>query len=152
MKNKFAVFAPVLALAALPFLGAVAGPPQIQSVRDAQSAFIKEATILASAARTASGNSSSPIDVAAYAGGVIAIDVTAVSGTSPSMTVNVVTCSDSGTSNCGFVHTASSAITATGKTLLKVNNFGRFVRIEYTISGTSPSFTFSVYGAFKPTT
>ena len=136
----------VAALVALP------SGAQIQSVRDAQSAFIKEASILASAARTASGNSGSPIDVAAYSGGVLAIDVTAVSGTTPSMTVNFVTCTDSGTSNCGFVHTASSAITATGKTLLKVNNFGRFVRIEYTITGTSPSFTFSAYGAFKPQT
>lgn len=125
---------------------------QISTVRDAQSAFIKEATILASAARTASGNSGSPIDVAAYSAGNIMIDVTAVSGTSPSMTVNFVDCEDSGTTKCGYVHTASSAITATGKTLLKVNNFGRFTRVEFTITGTSPSFTFSAVGSFKPQT
>lgn len=124
---------------------------QIQSTRDATSAFIKESAILASAARTASGDSTTVIDLAAYASGNIFIDVTAVSGTTPSMTVTFQSCSTTTTTDC-YDHTAGAAITVAGKQLVKVNNFGRYGFVKFAITGTTPSFTFSVKGAFKPQT
>lgn len=124
---------------------------QSKSYRDATSGFLNETTFLASAARTTSGDSSTVVDLGAYSAGNVFIDVTAVSGGSPSMTVTFQSCPDTTVANC-HDHTSGSAITATGKQLLKVNNFGRYVLIKYAITGTTPSFTFSVKGAFKPTT
>lgn len=124
---------------------------QIQTTQDASAAFIKEQTFLTSAARTASGNSGTPVDLSAYDVGVIVVNITAVSGTSPTLTVNFQVCQDKAGTIC-VSHTATSSLTTTGTTLLKVNQYGRYANISYTIGGTTPSFTFSVYGAFKPTT
>jgi hypothetical protein len=50
-----------------------------------------------------------------------------------------------------YVHTASSAITATGVYLVKVDHFARWNTVSYAITGTTPSFTMTVNGYFKPT-
>jgi hypothetical protein len=89
--------------------------------------------------------------VGAYDVGNIIVMVTAVSGTSPTLLVNFDVCADNTATNC-VLHTASASITATGTYVIKVNQFARYVRLSYTIGGTTPSFTFSAYGAFKPTT
>jgi hypothetical protein len=130
----------------------VAAPVLAQnSYRDATSGFLKEVTFLASGARTTTDATAVPTDVGAYDVGNVIIDITAVSGTSPTLVVNFDVCMDATASKC-VLHTATSSLTATGRTLVKVNQFARYVRISYTVGGTTPSFTFSVYGAFKPTT
>lgn len=75
------------------------------------------------------------------------IDVTAVAGTAPSMTVTYQSSPDGVT---WFDHTAGAAITAVGKQLLKVPNvIGGYGRLSWVITGTSPSFTFSAWAEFK---
>ena len=152
-KYKGAGLLALVAVLALALLVAPQPSAQISagSVRDASGAFIKETTFLASAARTTSGDSGSPLDLAAYDSGAILINVTAVSGTTPTLTVNFENCITSGTTKCG-AHTASASITATGFYVIKASNIARYGRIGYVIGGTTPSFTFEVYGAFKPGT
>jgi len=104
---------------------------------------------------TASASNITPVDVGGYTSGMIAVNVTVVSGTSPSLTVNFQACdgnsgSAPATSNCA-THTASTAITATGVYLIKVDHFSRWTTVSYTISGTTPSFTFTATAYFKPT-
>jgi hypothetical protein len=98
-------------------------------------------TLLPSAARTTSGNGDGSSAAAEFREGNVLLDITAVSGTSPSLTATIETSADG--SNW-FAHTAFSAKTAAGKDVLKLANLGSYVRVSYTISGTSPSFTFSV--------
>lgn len=143
----------VLLLAVL-MIGMLATPMAAQrTYRDATSGFLNQTTFVPLAAYTASGNSgSASVDMGPYSAGVIHVDVTAISGTgTPTLTVNFQACADATTTYC-TTHTASAAITATGNYLIKVNNFGRYVFVTYTISGTTPSFTFQALGAFKPTT
>lgn len=100
------------------------------------------AVVLPSAARTATGQST------AFAVGTretlaVLVNVTAVSGTSPSLTVNVEW-SDDGTN--WFVADpadAFTAITAAGKKVKVFSVKGLSARLNYTISGTTPSFTFA---------
>lgn len=96
---------------------------------------------LPSAARTVSGAQ----DLGALPGEqmemLIYLDVTAVAGTTPSMTVTYQSSPD----NVNFWdNTAGVAITAAGKQLIKVPaTTGKFGRLSYAITGTTPSFTFS---------
>ena len=98
-------------------------------------------TLLPSAARTSSGSGDGSSAAAEFREGNILLDITAVSGTSPSLTVTVETSADGAN---WFAHTAFTAKTAAGKDVLKLANVGSYVRVSYAISGTSPSFTFSV--------
>jgi hypothetical protein len=98
-------------------------------------------TLLASAARTTSGSSEGTAAAAELREANILLDITAVSGTTPSMTVTVET---SGEGTSWFSHTAFPAKTAAGKDVLRLANLGSFLRVSHTISGTTPSFTFSV--------
>lgn len=98
-------------------------------------------TALASAAYTASGTA----DLGALPGDsdelTIYLNVTAVSGTTPSMTVTYQSSPDGVTY---YDHTAGAAITAAGVQMIKIpTNSGTYGRISYAISGTTPSFTFS---------
>ena len=98
-------------------------------------------TALSSAARTVTGTA----DVGAIPAGhhelSVYLDVTVVSGTTPSMTVTYQSSPDGVTF---YDRTAGAAITAAGKQLITVPaNIGRFGRISYAVSGTTPSFTFS---------
>lgn len=97
-------------------------------------------TPIPSAARTASFQSNA-INVSAYDDAAVFLDITAVSGTSPSLTVTVQYSPD-GTR--WFTHTAFSAKTATGMDSLRLSNLGKYMRLDCAISGTSPSFTFQV--------
>lgn len=106
-----------------------------------------EGTLLASAARTASGNSP---DLTAYNGAKLAVylDVTAASGTSPTLDVTVKA-KDPASGKYFLIGTfaqmtgiASAAIFIGGGA--DVEFATRTYRIEYVIAGTTPSFTFSV--------
>jgi hypothetical protein len=136
------------ALVALMLMVATAPPAQAQKTyRDATSGFLNETAFVPSAAYTTSASNITPVDIGGYASGIVVINVTAVSGTSPSLTVNFQTCSSTpgsstapANANC-VVHTASSAITATGVYLVKVDHFARWNTVSYAITGTTPSFT-----------
>ena len=71
------------------------------------------------------------------------IEVTAVSGTSPTMTVSVE-CRNSSPLRYAPLATSVS-ITATGNYGLQIPHTCRFVRLQWTIGGTTPSFTFGAW-------
>lgn len=147
MRNKRIV---AISLSLLLLLASLTLGAQIQSTRDATAAFVKEVSILASAARTATGDSGAPVDLAAYNSGNIFVDVTAVSGTTPTLDIAFEVCTTAAAASCAYSHTTGTQITAVSKQVIKVTNFGRYGRVKFTIAGTTPSFTFSVDGAFKP--
>ncbi len=99
-------------------------------------------TLHASAAETATGQSAG-VDLSTYAEALAELNVTAVAGTSPTMTVSFQT-SDDGTDWYGLGD-AFAAVTAVAKpNILRLTNVGRFVRAVWTITGTTPSFTFTL--------
>lgn len=119
--------------------------------------MVRSYTVLASAARTASGNS---LDFTSDAGATICaaqfvIDVTAAAGTTPVLVVTIQGLDP--TSGKYFTLLATANITAAGTTVLRVgpgfpvaaNSSANDImplqwRVSYTITGTTPSFTFSV--------
>lgn len=108
---------------------------------------VNKQTTLASAARTASGTADTGAVPVEYFEAVFYIDVTAVSGTTPSMTVTYQSSHDGVTF---FDHTAGVEITAVGRQLIKVpNTIGSFGRLSYAVTGITPSFTFSAVSEFK---
>ena len=101
-----------------------------------------DVTLHASAARTASDNGSS---VELGDRGTLRLDlvVSAASGTLPSLQVDIQTSKDGTTWRAigGF-----TALAAAGSQRASFPGCDRFVRASYTLSGTTPSFTFSVSG------
>ena len=83
----------------------------------------------------------------AVRGLVVEVRVTAVSGTTPSMTVTLEDTFDDG-ANWNLVSNVGSAITAAGTTILRLNAVAtpttNNLRVNCAITGTTPSFTFSV--------
>ena len=74
----------------------------------------------------------------------LTLNVTAASGTTPSMTVTIET---SSTGSGGWTSVGAFAAATAVSTQQKVfSGLDRFVRANYAISGTTPSFTFSVTG------
>jgi hypothetical protein len=103
-------------------------------------------TLTASAARTATGNSG---PIALWDEGMylhVALNASPVSGTSPSMTLSIEWSHDGTTFAPAETPDAFTAITAAAvkaKTFqIKANTF----RLVWTISGTTPSFTFATTG------
>lgn len=99
-------------------------------------------TALASAARTASGNSGAIGVVENFDELLVVLSVTAAS---PSDTLDVAyqVSPDGGTT--WVTHTAFSQVATTGESLLKLENVGTLGRIAYTIGGSDPNFTFAVW-------
>lgn len=103
----------------------------------------REEVIVASAARTATGNSG----VLSFRGGDktglrAQLDVTAASGTSPTLDVTVQDTLDGTNWNTIMTFTQATATTRELKTL--TTPFSDRLRVLWTIAGTTPSFTFSV--------
>lgn len=99
-------------------------------------------TLHASAAATATGQSSG-IDLGRYIEAVAELNVTAASGTSPTLDVKFQTSDDD--ADWYDMDAAFAQITAAAKpAVLKMTNFGRYVRAVWTIGGTTPSFTFTL--------
>ena len=103
-------------------------------------------TLLASGARTASGTGSD-VDVTHVDSGDVLINVTVVSGTTPELVV-VIQGQDEITGVWkNLVET--DPITAVGQYWIELEPIRfRKIRVSYTITGTTPSFTFSVTGQF----
>src|SRR5262249_33825008 len=101
--------------------------------------------IVASAARTATGNSGALGFDFSGSNLELLVDVTAVSGTSPSMTISVEWSQDGGTT---FAQAdpadAMTAMTAAGTKVKEFSAKAPVCRVVWTITGTTPSFTFSV--------
>lgn len=102
---------------------------------------VNDITLAASAARTATGNGTG-VDPEVCSGGLAKLDVTAASGTSPTLNAKVQALAADGTT---WVDVATFT-QATGVTsqYLAVPITGRQVRATWTIGGTTPSFTFSL--------
>lgn len=72
------------------------------------------------------------------------LNVTAVSGTTPNLVVRVQIQDPISTSFIDLPTAAFAAVTTTGLYLLTVSNLPRIYQLAWTITGTTPSFTFSV--------
>lgn len=104
-------------------------------------------TLVASAARTTSGESAvlSGFDDADTLRAQL--NVTAASGTTPSLTVLIEDTLDG--TNWNTVG-SFSAKTAAGREVINASGpFANDIRVRWTITGTTPSFTFSVVAAAK---
>lgn len=96
--------------------------------------------ILSSTARTTSGQSNG-YKLYGFMHGNWLINVSAASGTGRKLTVYAQHSWDDSTY---YTIGDSSSITATGQYNLACNNFGKYLRLKYDITGPSASFTFSV--------
>lgn len=99
-------------------------------------------------AETATGNSATVDNAISTANGAVAnLHITGTSGTTPSLTVVVQHSAD----NTTWVNLISfNAATAAGAQNLAVTGtVNRYVRVQFTISGTTPSFTFALAFARK---
>lgn len=95
-----------------------------------------------SLARTVTGTSAALTGYGALQDLVVQVDVTAASGTSPSLTVTVEDTVDG--TNYNAVQ-AFAAITAVGRAVQRITvPFTDTLRVSWVISGTTPSLTFSV--------
>lgn len=95
---------------------------------------------------TASGNGSVVLETI-NKGTLRAIaDVSAVAGTTPSITITVQTSADKGATDAWRDVAAFSAITATGKSRKAFVGLDRYTRIKWAITGTTPSITLAVTG------
>lgn len=103
-------------------------------------------TFLPSASKTTSGNSGSGKYVGENTNAVVYLNITAVSGTNPTLDVVIQDTVDG--SNWDTVASFTQA-TATGREVKRITNFSRYMRINYTIDGTTPNFTFSVKAFIK---
>lgn len=107
----------------------------------------KESTIHASAARTATSIATEPIDT--FQGAVdghknpncrFFLDITAVSGTTPTLVLELW-----GTINgVDFLLGAFASKNAAGKDTIVIADCPRYVKPRWVVGGTTPSFTFNV--------
>lgn len=101
-----------------------------------------EDTLVASGARTASSQTSTASGFGKATNLRAQLDVTVVSGTSPNLTVFVEDSLDG--TNWNPVGTFA-AKTATGREVINITTpFANRIRVRWAITGTNPSFTFSV--------
>ncbi len=99
-------------------------------------------TLLASSARTASGNSGSLDHYGGMGKLVVQLDVTAAGGVTPTLDVVLEDTLDG--TNWNIIGTFAQR-TAAGREVLRITSaFTDTLRLRWTVSGTTPSFTFSV--------
>lgn len=98
------------------------------------------------AARTSTGNGTG-VDLIDYDGDVVFIlDSAAGTGTTPTLDVTVESSADNSTFTAvsGAAFTRVTTTAGRQKLVISHDDAARYVRIVYTIGGTTPSFTFSV--------
>lgn len=99
--------------------------------------------LVAAQAITATGATRST-DATGFLQGTVYINFTAVSGTTPSLTPTVQTSPDNGTT--WFDYATGTAMTAAGQQVIKLPSFAPgLARVSYVVSGTTPSFTGSIW-------
>ena len=106
----------------------------------AHSSITKNYTLHASAAEIVTGNSAS-IYAGDYREGLLTINITAVTGTTPSCQFALQ--AFDGIAWYNVPNVTIAAQTAAGKVIVPVTNFGDQLQLTWTITGTTPSFTFS---------
>lgn len=100
-------------------------------------------TLAASAARTATGSGTAQ-EIADRGAVRLLLDVTAASGTTPTLDVTVETSYDGSTGWTSLgTFTQNTAVSSQRKNF---SGADRFVRASWVIAGTTPSFTFSIVG------
>jgi hypothetical protein len=99
-------------------------------------------TLLASAARTTTGRSSASPGFAAARLLVLQLEVTAASGTLPTLDVIVEDTVDG--TNYNTIATFEQKTAAAREVIRLTSAFTNTLRVSYTIGGTTPSFTFNV--------
>jgi hypothetical protein len=104
-----------------------------------------------SAARTTTGQGSTIYLHPAAEWLSLIVSVTAVSGTTPSATFSVQWSNDGTIWADAETPDAFTALTATGVKAKTFQVKGEFARLVWTISGTTPSFTFSATGVTSGT-
>lgn len=102
-------------------------------------------TFLASAARTVTGNSGE-FNLYDHDEALVFLNVTAASGTSPTLNVKVQTKDPNGD---WYDLVSFTQATAAAKEAKPVTVYGETLRIAYTVAGTTPSFTFTVTAIAK---
>lgn len=110
-------------------------------------------TFDAGAVKTASGTSNGAPDMGAaitvrpaIQNLSVLLDVTGVTGTSPSLTVEVQWSNDGTNFASAATPDTFTAITANGNVVKQFAAKGRFARLNYTVTGTTPSFTVTATG------
>lgn len=104
-------------------------------------------TIVASAARTTSGTQTFGTQDSGRKAMRMQLDVTAASGTTPTLDVVIEDTIDG--TNWNTIGSAFTQKTAAGRQVLDFQGlFTGQLRVRWTIGGTTPSFTFSVKGSF----
>lgn len=100
-------------------------------------------TLVASGAQTATG-SGSAVEIADKGSVRLLLDVSAASGTTPTLDVTVETSYDGSTGWTSLgTFTQKTAVSSQRKNF---SGADRFVRASWVIAGTTPSFTFSIVG------
>jgi hypothetical protein len=123
----------------------------------------REVTVFASAARAATANSSSIANQDGYRGVVLTLDITAASGTAPTLDVKIQRYDAESGKWVDLTGAAFAQKTATGTSDLTIypsiaetanvsvsDVLGAVWRAVATIAGTTPSFTFSLGACYVP--
>lgn len=101
------------------------------------------------AARTATGNGTG-VDMQTYDGDVVLVlDSAAGTGTTPTLAITVEHSDVSGSGYTAISGAAFTTVTTTAsqqELVISKDEAKRYVRVTYTLGGTTPSFTFSVNG------
>lgn len=106
----------------------------------------QDVTLLASTALTTTGTSTA-MDVGGAGTLRCQVQVSAVSGTTPSITVTVQTSHDAAATDAWRTAGAAfSAVTTVANSPYQSFAVDRYVRVSYVISGTTPSLTTAVVG------
>jgi len=101
-----------------------------------------------SGTKTATGNTGeTPIYVGHFKEASFFLNVTAKSGTTPTLGCKIQTKGEDG--QWYDLVTFTQATDVTHEMKEKANCLGEYIRLLYTIGGTTPSFTFTCYGYFK---
>ena len=103
----------------------------------------RTAVLAASAARTTTGNSGTTFITTEGEIVSLMVDCTAVSGTTPSMTVSLQWSNDGAAWATGDPADSMTALTTAATVAKNFVSRGQFARASWTITGTTPSFTFS---------
>lgn len=103
----------------------------------------KEITFTPAATAVTANGQSSVQDVSSYKEGILVIDITAVTGTTPTLNIAVQTYDFLSGKWVTVPGVTVAQQTAVGTVAVAVTNFGEQMRLSYTVGGTTPSFTLS---------
>lgn len=120
----------------------------IKQPTDVQDHWQENVVISPSGAKTASGNTAD-IEVGRFIAGEVCLDVTAVSGTTPTLDFYLEGKNQlSGKYKVIWSQTGISAVGTFWSPTITTLAF-RYIRARWVVGGSAPSFTFSVSGEFK---